>query len=77
MDQLVSEALKLGISGLFFIMWWMERKDGRKLEDILKEVTQMAQNSLKREEELLRVVKENTQAITKLTSIVEDNHVQA
>lgn len=73
MDEvtLVSKALELGIVGLMFVMWWLERKDrvtAERREDVFKSIVVRAEN---REEEVIGVIKENTKAITDLSGIIQ------
>lgn len=73
MDELtlLGKALELGVVGLMFVMWWLERKDRvntEKREDTFRSIVLRAEN---REEEVIGVIKENTKAITGLSSIIE------
>ena len=73
MDELAlfKSAIELGVVGLMFVMWWLERKDrigSEKREDVFKNLVIRAEN---REEEVINVIKENTKAITTLTGIID------
>lgn len=61
----------LGLGGLFFFMWWMERKDKTTLQDLVKNVLDVVQSGKTREQILVDVTNANTKAFTILTERIE------
>jgi hypothetical protein len=66
LDELLSQLPSLGISGLLFVMWWIERNERTggtaALRDALQHVGQVANVNAN----LLDVVQANTEALTAL-----------
>lgn len=64
--ELLTQLSSLGIAGLLFVMWWYERQERvqqlQKLDDADEAEVRVERLS----EELLRVVRANTEAITEL-----------
>lgn len=63
---IVKEALNLGVAGLFFVMFWMERKDRISAENKLKETLPRLKTIEEIFEMVVQVLRENTEALDQL-----------
>lgn len=64
--ELIAQLPSLGISGLLFVMWWMERADRVKAAESLRDSAQTAAQMVAITDRLLEVIRSNTTALTEL-----------
>lgn len=64
MDELLKSLTQFGLSGLFFVMWYIERKEKSNFQLLSQKAVDMSDT-------LMVIVKENTEAFTRLTTIIE------
>ncbi len=65
-EELVTQALSLGISGLLFVMWWNERQERARGVAQVQEALQHARQTAAATEHLLDVIRANTDALAGL-----------
>lgn len=61
-----SQVSSLGISGLLFVMWWLERQERSRTGSALREVGQHGGRQMELNRHLLEVIQANTEALTAL-----------
>lgn len=66
MDAVLTQAASLGVAGLLFVMWWQERQDRLRGEGRLARLLEQAGRIGAAHEQLLEVVRANTEALTAL-----------
>ncbi len=78
MDEVIQHYAQYGIAGLFFIMWWIERRDKTKEKESREEMTRVADKSNEIAQEahedrrqMMEVVQQNTAAIVSLSEKIE------
>ena len=76
-DEVLKQALSLGISGLLFVMWWFERQERVKNNAGIAEALQYSQQVADLNERLLEVVRANTEALTALREEVRTHRIEA
>lgn len=64
--DLLAQLPSLGIAGLLFIMWWLERQDRVRTVDGLHDALQYARQLADLNRNLLDIVQTNTAALTTL-----------
>ena len=69
--ELLSQLPSLGIAGVLFIMWWIERQERTRNAGGLNEALQRAGQVAEINKHLLDVIRTNTEA---LTALREDLH---
>ena len=57
MDGILSHALDFGVIGILFVMWYLDRKDKGKLEDLAERYSKLAEESIHNNTMLLQEVK--------------------
>lgn len=65
-QELVTQALSLGISGLLFVMWWYERQERIRGAGQVQEALACARQTAGANEHLLDVIRANTEALAGL-----------
>ena len=76
MEELFKLAAGFGISGLFFIMWVLERKDRVATLDFARSIEALGKESTRRESDFTKIVINNTEALTRLTGLIQHEGVQ-
>ncbi len=66
MEAILTQAASLGVAGLLFVMWWQERQDRLRGEGRLARLLEHAGRFGAAHEQLLEVVRANTEALTAL-----------
>ncbi len=66
MDELMTQALSLGVSGLLFVMWWFERQERAKNSAQVQDALSYAGQLAGIHDNLLDVVRANTDAVAAL-----------
>lgn len=64
--ELIEQLPSLGISGLLFVMWWMERQERGRNWNGMQEALKCAAAGADLNEEILKVIRANTEALTAL-----------
>ncbi len=64
--EFLGQLPSLGISGLLFVMWWIERQERTKAATGLRESSQYASQIVELNKSLLDVIRVNTEALTAL-----------
>ncbi len=64
--EILSQLPTLGISGLLFVMWWVERQERARGAAGLREALQYAGQVAEVNKNLLDVIRANTEALTAL-----------
>lgn len=74
MDALIPEVAQMGIAGLFFVMWWLERRDKTtsekqvaKMTDVAGRACSLAEEAHEDRREMIQALQNNTEAMTVLT----------
>ena len=65
-SELLQQLPSLGIAGVLFVMWWLERQERAKAETGLRDAAAQTARVVAVSEQLLAVVKSNTEALTAL-----------
>lgn len=65
-EGLLTQLSSLGVAGLLFVMWWLERQERTATADGLAQRSAEASVVVELSEQLLEVVRANTEAITAL-----------
>lgn len=66
--ELLESLGSLGIAGLLFVMWWYERQERSRTGAGLEQAAQQTGRVIEMGQQLLEVVRSNTEAITALRS---------
>ncbi len=66
MEGVLAQAASLGVAGLLFVMWWQERQDRLRGEARLARLLEQAGRIGAAHEQVLEVVRANTEALTAL-----------
>lgn len=66
MSELLSELPSLGIAGLLFVMWWLERQERARSTDGLRAALEQAGRIADINQNLLDVIRANTEALAAL-----------
>jgi len=66
LPELMSQLPSLGISGLLFVMWWIERQERARSAAGFREALQHAGKISEINKQLLDVIRANTEALTAL-----------
>lgn len=66
LDQVLQQLASLGVSGLLFIMWWIERHERTGCQAGLQEALRHTATIAALNSQLLDVVRANTAAMTEL-----------
>ena len=64
--EVLNQLPSFGISGLLFVMWWIERQERTKAAAGLREALQYASQIAELNKSLLEVIRINTEALTAL-----------
>ena len=65
-DEVLRALPSLGISGLLFVMWWIERQERVRGTADVREALRFAEQGVELNERLIEVLRANTEAITAL-----------
>lgn len=65
-DEVLRALPSLGISGLLFVMWWIERQERVRGTSDLRDALRFAEQGVELNERLIEVLRANTEAITAL-----------
>ena len=65
-EQVVQQLPSLGVSGLLFVMWWIERQERTRSQEGLSEALRHTAAIASLNSQLLDVVRANTEALTAL-----------
>ena len=71
-EQLIQQLPSLGVSGLLFIMWWIERQERTNCQAGLQEALKHTATIAQLNSQLLDVVRSNTEALTALRTRISD-----
>lgn len=66
LDEIVSQAVSLGIPGLLFVMWWFERQERTRSAAGVQQALQFTSQMSEVNEQLLEVIRANTDALAAL-----------
>jgi hypothetical protein len=66
LPEIISQLPSLGIAGLLFVMWWVERQERAGSTAGLREALHHAGQSAEINQNLLDVIRANTEALTAL-----------
>jgi hypothetical protein len=66
LDQWMHQLASLGVSGLLFVMWWIERQERTSCQAGLQEALKHTATIAQLNSQLLDVVRSNTEALTGL-----------
>lgn len=66
LDEIASQAVSLGISGLLFVMWWFERQERTRNVAGVHQALQYMHQMSEVNEQLLDVIRANTDALAAL-----------
>lgn len=66
--ELFEPFASLGIAGLLFVMWWYERQERHRSGAGMEQAVQQTTRVIEMSQQLLEVVRSNTEAITALRS---------
>lgn len=66
MSEILTQLPSLGISGLLFVMWWVERQERARSLSGLRDAWQYAGSVAELNKNLLDVIRTNTEALTAL-----------
>ncbi len=66
MDELITQILSLGVSGLLFVMWWFERQERTQGSAQLHDAISYAGQLASMHDNVLEVVRANTDAVAAL-----------
>ena len=75
LETIIPEAMSLGISGLLFVMWWFERQERTQTAANAERVVQYASRAAEVNEQLLDVVRANTEALAALREELRTHRV--
>lgn len=64
--ELLQQLPSFGIAGVLFVMWWLERQERARAETGLRDAAAQTARIIDVSEQLLAVVKSNTEALTAL-----------
>jgi hypothetical protein len=73
LDQLIQQLPSLGVSGLLFVMWWIERHERTSCQAGLQEALRHTATIAALNTQLLDVVRANTAAMTELRDELRAN----
>lgn len=65
-QELIDQLASLGISGLFFVMWWFERAERSRLSASNAAATQRSDRQAELNDQILNVIRENADAAAAL-----------
>lgn len=66
MEELIQQALSLGVSGLLFVMWWHERRERAEAQATERSATSHAAQMTETTTRVLSVIQANTESMTAL-----------
>jgi hypothetical protein len=66
LENLLTELPSLGISGLLFVMWWLERQERGRVATGLNTTLEFTGQLGELNRQLLEVIRGNTEAVTAL-----------
>lgn len=66
MEAILQSLPSLGISGLLFVMWWVERQERSRAASLVQESLRHTQTIAGINEHLLEVIRRNTDALAAL-----------
>lgn len=61
----------LGISGVILVIWYLSSRDKTNAERIAKDSLALAEREADHSDRIIKVVEDNTKAITELTTMVK------
>jgi hypothetical protein len=65
-DEIIKQAVSLGIAGLLFVMWWFERQERTRNSSSVQQALQYTCQVSEVNEQLLDVIRANTDALAAL-----------
>lgn len=75
MDQeLLTQLSSLGISGLLFVMWWLERQDRQRASAGLRDAAETGEQVSGLTSRVIEVIRANTEALTELRDELRSQH---
>ena len=66
LDEVLQHLPALGVSGLLFVMWWFERHERLRSQNVTREAASYTIRVLEINDHLLDVIRSNTEALTAL-----------
>ena len=66
MGDVLAHLPSLGVAGLLFVMWWIERQERTKAANGLKDALAHASQMAEMNDRLIDVIRANTEALTAL-----------
>ncbi|MGE0481814.1 MAG: hypothetical protein AB7Q17_15220 [Phycisphaerae bacterium] len=75
LDQLIESLPSLGVAGLLFVMWWIERQERVRMQNGLADSLEAARQISGLNEQLLDVVRANTEALGALREELHTHRV--
>lgn len=75
MDTIFSQAASLGIAGLLFVMWWIERQERTRAGHTVREALTDARTLSQINDHLLDVVRANTDALAALREELRSHRI--
>lgn len=75
MDQILNYAVSLGISGLLFVMWWLERQERTRVSATVHDATLLTERLTGVNDQLLEVIQQNTEALTALRGEIRSHRM--
>jgi hypothetical protein len=65
-DAILPQLPSLGVSGLLFVMWWLERQERARGVNTMREAVNYTNRVLEINDHLLDVIRSNTEALVAL-----------
>ena len=74
-EEIWTQVLSLGVSGLLFVMWWFERQERARSATAVRELAALGDRMGAVNEQFVGVIQANTEALTALRAEIRSHRI--